>query len=72
MFTSVLIISFDIYQKVNYDEETHCMLKIGMESAVIFGIYWIFSKFISVISVNLLCLILFWRVRIKQQSIQGV
>lgn len=68
--TSIGIVSLDIYSYRNYNEkdESYCTLP-RLKDPVLFGIVWIITRFITVISVNLLCLILFWRVRVKQEKL---
>ena len=69
IFSSVVLIGSDIYTLSTYEESGNCIPDGFDEDPIIYGIWWIFNRFISVISVNLLCLILFWRIRFKQEKL---
>jgi hypothetical protein len=70
IFSSIVLIGSDIYTLKRYEDSNNtCVPADFKDSPVIYGIWWIFNRFISVISVNLLSVILFWRFRTKQDKL---
>jgi hypothetical protein len=67
IFSSAILIGSDIYVLKSYEVNGESCIPVDFtDDPIIYGIWWIFNRFISVISVNLLSVVLFWRFRIKQ------